>query len=392
MPDFTETQTQEMIRSAVRELVESYDEEYWREHRREQEFVSEFWDDLAEGGWAGLMIPDEYGGGDMGLQEMLIVMEEMGRNGAWAETSHLGPTPIFGGETLTRHGTEEQKAEWLPRIVDGDAHWALGVTEPDAGLNTTNISTFAEKDGDEYVINGRKMWISGVGNADRITLLTRTLPKEESDGPSHGISIFLIDPETSNVEYEEIPMEIFSPEKTYNVYIDDARVHKSQMVGEEHKGLYHIFDILNAERIVVAGVILPIGYTALERACEYANEREVFEAPIGSHQAIQHPLAEAYASLECARTLTYKAAWMYDNDEDPNDVGTTANVAKLKGVEAAWEACEAAMTTFGGMSASKEIEIGKMWSLVRHHRTIPVSKEMILNYLGENELELPKSY
>jgi len=392
MPEFTQTETEQMIRSAIQDLMASYDEEYWREHREEQAFVEGFWKDLADNGWVGIMIPEEYGGQGMGLYELVTVMEEIGRNGGWAESAHLSIPSIFGGETLNKHGTEAQKEEWLPRIAAGEARWALGVTEPDAGLNTPNISTFAEKDGDEYVVKGRKIWISAAGDADRITLLVRTLPKSEVKRPTDGISILLVDPEDPSVEYEPIPMEIFSPEKTYNVYLDGARVHESQLVGEEHEGLYHIFDTLNAERIAVAAAILPVGYAALERACEYARDRKVFDAPIGSHQAIQHPLAEAYASLECARALMYKAAWMYDNDADPNEVGSAANIAKLKCVEAAWKACDAAMTTFGGMSASKEIDIAKMWSLVRHHRTIPVSKEMILNYLAEQELNLPRSY
>jgi acyl-CoA dehydrogenase len=387
--DFEESEFDQMIRSSVRDIAEDYDEDYWRDVTDERRFPEEFWQDLADNGWVGISIPEEYGGQGLGMQEMVTVMEEIGHAGAWSATAAFILTPIFGGETLVAHGTEEQKERWLPQIADGSARWALGVTEPNAGLNTRNIETRARKEGDEYIINGRKMWISGVAEADRITMLARTLSAEEAEHPSHGLSIFLVDPEDSNLDYDEIPLDGFFPEPTYNLYLDDVRVHESQLVGEEHQGLYHVFDTLNTERIAGAATAIATGHYALEKAVEYAKERAVFDAPIGSHQAIQHPLADAYADLETARLMNHRAAWLYDNDEE---AGTAANIANLKCGEAAWNACETAMTTFGGMSISKEMGISKMWEMIRHLRIAPVSEQMLRNYIAEHELGLPRSY
>ncbi|WP_128904762.1 acyl-CoA dehydrogenase family protein [Halorubrum amylolyticum] len=391
MPEFEETEEERMIRNSVSSLMDEYEDDYWREIEEERGFPEEVWQDLADHGYVGIAIPEEYGGEGMGIKEMVTVMEEVGMNGGWSATVAFVLNPIFGGETLVAHGTEEQKEQWLPKIASGDAKWALGVTEPDAGLNTSNISTIAEKDGDGYVINGSKIWTSRVAEADRITLLARTLPPEDADSPTHGLSIFLVDPDSDGIDYDEIPLDIYF-ERTYNLYLDDVRVHESQIVGTEHQGLYHIFDTLNTERITVAAAAVAAGYSALDQAADYANDREVFGVPIGSHQAIQHPLADAYAELETAKLMTHKAAWMYDNDKPSQEVGAAANSAKLQAGKAAWNACEAAMTTFGGMSASSEIGIAKLWSMVRHLRVAPVSEQMVRNYLAENELGLPRSY
>lgn len=389
MVSFEETDLERMIRSSVREIVESCGEDYWQEIRTSKRFPSEFWEDLAENGWLGVSIPEEYGGQGLGLQEMVMVIEEVGFGGGWPATLSFVLTPVFGGETLIAHGTEEQKAEWLPKIADGTARWALGVTEPDSGLNTASISTTARHEGDEYVINGRKMWLSGAADADRITLLARTLSPEEAERPSHGLSVFLVDPDDSNVEYDEIEVEGYFSDPTYNVYLDNVRVHESALVGEEHEGLRQLFDTLNSERITTAACSASAGRYALSRASQYAKDREVFGNPIGRYQAIQHPLADAYADIECARMMARKAAWKYDNDEP---AGTASNIANLKCAEAAWNACEASMSTFGGMSISKEMGISAIWSYVRHLRIAPVSEQMIRNYIAERELELPRSY
>jgi acyl-CoA dehydrogenase len=393
MVDFERSDTEQMIRSAVQDIMDDYDETYFEKVREQKRFPDELWNDLAANGMVGVAIPEEYGGEGLGIYEMVAVMEEVGFGGGWSITQFFYLTPVFGGETLIEYGSEAQKSEWLPRISDGDARWALGVTEPDAGLNTPEISTFAEKDGDEYVVNGRKIWTSDVAEADSITLLVRTLPKEERDSKTHGLSILLVDPNDPNVEYEAIQKELWTaPVSTYNVYFDDVRVHESQLVGEEHQGLYHIFDTLNSERVTVGISLLMAGYYALEQASDYANDRMVFDDPIGTYQAIQHPLADAYADLECARLMCEKAAWMYDNEFDAREVGTASNIAKLKAAEAAWDACEAAMTTFGGMSVAKDIHVNKAWQRVRHARIAPVSEQMIRNYLAEHELGLPRSY
>lgn len=389
MPTFESTELERMIRSSVSDLVDDYDDQYWQTIRSENRFPEEFWSAMAEQGLLGVAIPEEYGGQGLGIQEMVAIIEELGLNGAWPVTLTYVLTPCFGGETLVTHGTEEQKERWLPKIASGETRWALGVTEADAGLNTTNVSTQAEKDGDEYILQGEKMWISGVADADRITLLARTLSPEEANRPSHGFSVFLVDPEDPNLEYDEIDVDTYFPDPTYSLYLDGVRVHESDLVGTEHEGLPLLFDTLNTERITTAASGYATGRYALEQASQYAVDRNVFDAPIGSHQAIQHPLADAYADLECARLMNQKAAWLYDNDEF---AGTAANIANLNCNAAAWSACEAAMTTFGGMSISADLSIAAMWEYIRHLRTAPVSEEMLRNYIAEQELDLPRSY
>jgi acyl-CoA dehydrogenase len=389
MVSFEQNELESAIRSGVSDLMENYDDDYWREIRDTKRFPNEVWQDLADNGWVGVTIPEEYGGQGLGVQEAVTVIDEVGTNGGWWITNNLARTPVFLAKELEKFASEGMKEEWLPQIAAGDVQFAMAVTEPEAGLNTTAIDTFAEKDGDEYVINGSKIWISGVDEAERIIVLTRTTRLEDASKKSKGLSIFLVDPDDPGVEYEEIPSELSFNDRTYNVYFDDLRVHESKLLGNEDEGLYHIFDSLNVERVTIAAHTLALGKSALNMAVDYANEREVFDAPIGSHQAIQHPLADAYADLETAELLVRKGAWMYDNDED---MGSVANLCKLKAGDASWNASEAAMTTYGGMSASKDLGIATIWQIVRHLRTIPISEEMIYNYLGEHTLGLPRSY
>jgi acyl-CoA dehydrogenase len=384
-----ESQFQRMIRSSVREIAQSYDREYWQEVHEAREFPESFWNDLAEQGWVGVAIPEEYGGQGLGMKEMVTVIEELEVNGAWSIGNAFLLVPVFGGETLKAHGTEAQKERWLPEIAAGNARFALGLTEPDAGLNTREISTVAERDGDEFVLDGRKIWTSGVHEADRAVVLARTLSPEEANGPNHGLTMFLLDPEDSNTDYDKIDLDTFMPEPTFNFYLDGVRVHEDQVIGKVHEGLYNVFDTLNTERIGAAAQMYGAGSYGLRRACEYANEREVFDVPIGSHQAIQHPLADAYADLEVARLMYHKAAETYDAGEP---AGPASNIANLKTGEAAWNAIEASITTFGGMSASKEMEVGKISDMLRHNRIAPISEQMLRNYIATKELGLPKSY
>jgi acyl-CoA dehydrogenase len=399
MASYETSDMEQMMRSTVREMAAEYDEEYWLEisDHAAKELIADgpngLWKDLAEAGWLGANIPEEYGGQGMGMQEIVMIIEEVGLAGGWPATPLFLPTSVFGGETLTKHGSKEQKETWLPRLANGEFLFCLGVTEPNAGLETTNIDTFAEKDGDEYVINGEKTWTTMAAFSDRIVLLARTLPRAEADSPSHGLSMFLVDPDNPGVEItDEIPLSLHHHDPSYSVYYDDVRIHESQLLGEEHEGLFHIFDVLNTERIGGAAAAWACGRYALQKASDYANNREVFGTRIGTYQAIQHPLADAFASLETARLATHKAAWMYDHDKETHDVGATSNISNLKACEAGWEACEAAMTTFGGMSASAEIGISQIWQEVRHMRTAPVSEQMLRNYLAERELDLPRSY
>jgi acyl-CoA dehydrogenase len=387
--NFERDEIEEMIRTSVREIAADYGEEYWREVRESGRFPQEIWTDLADHGLVGVALPEAYGGEGMGLQEMGVIIEELARSQAWEVAGQFVLSPVFGGETLKQFGTEAQKERWLPATAAGEMVWALGVTEPDAGLNTTDIDTRAEKEGDEYVVSGRKIFTSGVNWADRIVLLTRTTPVEEVDRPSQGLSILMVDADDPNLAYDEIEMDIFWAEPTFNTYFDDVRVHESDLVGEEGKGLQQLFYTLNAERVTTAYHSLGLGYRSVDRAAEYAKDREPFADPIGSYQGIQHPLADAYAELRTAELMLRKAAWEYD---EGSAAGTASNIGNLQAGKAAWSAVEAAMTTFGGMSASKDIGIAKMWDVVRHLRTAPVSEEMLRNYIAEHELGLPRSY
>lgn len=389
--DFSETESEQLIRKSIREITGNYDEDYWRRVRNENEQPDAFRDDLAANDWYGLMIPEEYGGQGLGLTEMTVVVEELGRSGGGrTATNLLLFAAMYGGGLLPRHGSDAQKETWLPKLAAGEANWAIGVTEPDAGLNTTNIQTTAERDGDEYVLNGQKVWTTGIDTADRVALLTRTMAKSEVESRGEGLTIFLVDPAAAGVDYEEIPKDVYHHHPSFSVFIDDVRVPETAVLGEEHQGLYHFFSSLNIERIYIAASLYGIGSYVLQRAVDYAKERVVFDEPIGSHQAIQHPLADAYADLELAKLMTEKAAWLYDAGTD--DVGEQANVANLKAGEAAWAACEQAMTTFGGSSIGSDVGIAKFWEEVRHQRIAPVSEEMIRNYLGNKVLGLPRSY
>lgn len=391
--DFGESDMERMIRSGIREITESYDETYWRDVRNNNKRPEEFKQDLADAGWLGMMIPEEYGGQGMGLQEVAIATEELSKSGGGRTASNLLSTPCYyGGGYLPEHASEEIKEEWLPRFANGTGNWAIGVTEPEAGMNTTNLDTVAERDGDKYVINGQKMWTTGINTADRVGVLARTLPVEEADSRGHGLSMFLVDPDADGVDYDEIPKDIYHHHPSFFTYFDDVRVHESQILGEEHQGLYQFFAGLNIERIHIAASLYGIGSYVLEKAVDYANERVVFDEPIGAHQAVAHPLADAYADLEAAKLVIKKSAWMYDNNKDQKEVGGHANIANLKAGQAAWDACERAMQTFGGSSIASNMGVAKFWQEVRHQRIAPITEEMIRNHISEHILGLPRSY
>lgn len=387
--DFETKQEHQMIKKAIAEIASDYDEEYWRERREPNVFPEEFWQDLADGGWLGVAIPEEYGGMGMGMQEMVLVIEELGKHGCWEAGNLLLLNSVFGGITVAEFGKEHHKQDLLPELVNGNQKWCLGVTESDAGLNTKNLSTTAEKDGDEWVLNGQKMWTSGAEDAAYCTLIARTTPFDEVQKQSQGISLFLVPMDADGITLRKIELDGYFPDKTYEFDLDNVRISEDMLLGEKDKGLYHVFSTLNTERIAAAAIGTGSGYAALNRATEYANDREVFGEPIGAHQAIQHPLADAYADLETASLYMKRAAWMYDQGKD---CGKEANIAKLKGAEAAYDACEAAMTTFGGMSIAAEIGISPIWQSARHYRIAPVSEEMIKNFIGQHVLGLPKSY
>ncbi|WP_458210633.1 acyl-CoA dehydrogenase family protein [Haladaptatus sp. NG-SE-30] len=388
--DFMLSEEHELMKSAVRDITENFDNAYWQDVHEARRPPTEVFDELAAGGWFGAPLPEEYGGQGLNLLDTCIIMEALCEGHCWETTFRFTMSTVFGGISLVENGTEEQKEEYIPRIARGEDVWALGMTEPDAGLNSSRISTSAKKDSDEYVIDGRKQWISGMDFADQLLLVARTTPLVEADSKFDGITMFIVDPEAEGIEYSEIPLDIYYTEPTYDLFIEDLRVDQEQVLGEVGNGMCQIFGMLNVERITAGLSAWGAGREALDKAVQYAKDRKVWSEPIGAHQAIQHPLAESHAKMESARTQLRKAAWQYDNQV--GDVGEASNIANYLACKAAWEACEASMTTHGGMSASSEMGISASWGVARHQRTGPVSEEMILNYIGQHVLDLPRSY
>jgi acyl-CoA dehydrogenase len=387
--DFGETQEQSMIREAVRDIASDYDREYWRECIESKEFPEAYWRDLAADGWLGVTIPEEYGGAGMGMLEMSIIIEELSREGGQGGIIFV-LTPVFGGISIERHGTEAQKEKYLPAIADGDAKFCMGLTEAGAGTNTLNIETSAEQDGDEFVLSGQKMWISGVANADAMLLVARTSEVDRSN-PTHGVTMFVFDDPGERDGIDLTPVEVDVPwfETQYQVDVDGLRLTEENVLGEVDGGLYLLWDTLNTERIAGAASALGGGLRAVDLAVDYANDRNVFGQPIGGHQAIQHPLAEAYAELMCAREMTYKASWKWDNGED---AGMEANVAKLRASQAATKAADRAVQTHGGNGFTPDYEVWDIYQNVRLTQTVPVTNEMVLNFIGEHHLGMPRSY
>lgn len=388
--EFRLSREHEMMKSAVSDIGSEYGDDYWQEVHEARRPPTEIFEDLADGGWFGAPLPEAYGGQGLDLLDTVVILEGLCEAHCWETTFRFTMSTVFGGISIVENGTEEQKERYLPTIANGDDAWALGMTEPDAGLNTANTTTTAEKHGDEYVVDGRKQWISGMEFADHLLLMTRTTPRDEVDSKFEGMTMFVVDPEAEGIEYSEIPLDTYYTEPTYDLFIDDLRVHEDQLLGEVGEGMYQIFGMLNVERITAALSAWGAGKEALDKAVQYAKDRQVWSDPIGAHQAIQHPLAESHAKMESARTELRKAAWQYDNDV--GDVGEASNVANYLACKAAWDACEASMTTHGGMSVSSEMGIAACWGVARHQRTGPVSEEMILNHIGQNVLGLPRSY
>ena len=387
---FEESQELEMIRETARNIASDYDDEYFLEVSDGKE-PTEFWNDCADAGFLGAAVPREYGGEGMGFWELSAIVEELCANGCLGAEMLFVVNVCFGGITLTENGSEEQKEEWLPGICDGSVNFAMALTEPDAGHNAPNMDTFAEKDGDEYVIDGTKQWISGADVADGMLLVARTAPQEES-AKMQGITLFLVDPDDSAVERRELDVGIPTPEKQFELSIDGYRAHEEDVIGTEGMGMYQLFDTVNPERLLGASGAVGVGKCAIERAVDYANEREVFDQPIGAHQGVQHPIADSWAKLQSAGLLTRKAAWMVDNEPDPKKTAEVSNMAKLRATEVGHEATDVALQTHGGNGFSREYTVIEMWKGSRLGKVAPGSTEMMRNHVAEHTLGLPRSY
>ena len=390
--DFSVDADLESVGQEATKLAAQFDDEYWRAHDEACEFPWEFYNAFAEQGWVGVLVPEEYGGAGLGIQHAGMLLRAVGNSaGAMNAASTLHLT-IFGMGPVIHHGSDRMKQQYLPQTATGELHVSFGVTEPDAGTDTSRITTFARKDGDEYVINGTKLWNSKALQCQKILLLTRTTPREECDRPLDGMTLFLADLDRDHCDIQPIPKCGRNAVNSNEVFIHDLRVPATDVVGEVGRGFYTLLDGINPERIVISAEAVGIGRRAVDAAVRYANERIVFDRPIGRNQAIAHPLADSYSELEAADLLWQKAAWAYDTGRPRKEIGALANMAKYRAADAAFRACDRAMQTLGGMGYAKEYHVERYWREARVMRIVPVSQEMALNYLAEHVLGLPKSY
>ena len=387
--DFGDNEIYEAIREGVRRVCADFPDEYWSEKDTNHEFPWDFYEKVAEGGWIGIAIPEEFGGGGKGITEASIVLEEIAASGAAMNGCSAIHLSMFGMEPVRKYGSAELVAEVLPRVASGELHVAFGVTEPDAGTDTTKIRTRAERDGDEYVITGAKVWTSKAPYCDMCLLLVRTTPFKEVSSPTEGISLFLVDLDDDAVEITPIPKVGRNAVVSCEVRYDGLRVPASRLIGDEGEGFRYILDGLNPERILIAAEAFGIGKAAVRKAVEYAKERVVFDRPIGMNQGIAFPLAEAHMKLHAAELVIREASWRYDNDLP---CAEAANTAKYLAAEAGFFAADRAMQTFGGFGYASEYHVERYWREARLMKIAPVSQEMVLNFISSKTLGLPKSY
>jgi len=376
------------LRESVRRICARYPLEYWAKLDERSGYPTEFVTELTESGFLAALIPEEYGGAGMNLRAAAVILEEINACGCQASPAHA-QMYIMG--TLLRHGSEEQKRKYLPDIATGKLRLqAFGVTEPTTGSDTTQLKTRAVRDGDDYVINGQKVWTSRALHSDLLLLLARTTPLDQVQKKTDGISVFLIDLRTARGNGVDIrPIKALINHNTTEIFIDNLRVPASALVGEEGKGFKYILDGLNAERVLVASECVGDGKYMVRRAVAYANERVVFKRPIGANQGVQFPIAKAYIELEAADLMCRKAAALFDANKP---CGSEANMAKYLAAEATWKAADTALQTFGGFGYAAEYGIERKWRECRIYQTAPISTNLVLAYVGQHVLGLPRSY
>lgn len=378
-----------MIQSTAENVAAEFGPEYWREKEENEEFAQEFWDELAEAGFHGLLVPDKYEGAGMGMQEMGLAMETLCAEGCgMAGTWYLVLTAGMAAVGIRENGTEQQKETYLPDIANGRRNFSIAITEPEAGTNTLNIATHAEKEGDEYVLNGQKAWITFSDRADNMIIVTRTTEREDVDRDTDGISLFVVDMDNSDINVSPIPKHGINYSKSCEVFLENVRVPKANLLGKEDKGWWALIDMLNPERLGFAAAGTGIGKLAADTAIQYANNREVFNVPIGAHQAVSFPITKAYARMETAALMREKAALLYDQGKD---CGYETNIAKATAVSAGIEAVKQSMQAFGGWGYAKEFDIERWWREINLIRLAPVSQQMAYNHISQ-QLGFPKSY
>ena len=386
--DFSFNQDQEAIVEAVTRLCADFGDAYWLKHDREGGFPHEFHRAMASGGWLGIAMPEAYGGAGKGILEAALVMNTVAASGAGFSGASAVHMNIFGLHPVVVLGTAEQKARWLPPLLAGTDKACFAVTEPTTGLNTLKLKTTARREGDKYIVNGQKVWISTAQVANKVLLLARTAPAETSKG-GEGLSLFYTDLDRTKVTVREIEKMGRKAVDSNELFIDGLEVPVADRIGEEGQGFKYILHGMNPERILIAAEAVGLGEAALKRAVKYAGERIVFDRPIGQNQGVQHPLAERWIELEAAELLVYRAAWRYDQGEP---CGAEANAAKYFAAEAGYRACETAVLTHGGMGYAKDFHVERYLRESMIARIAPVSPQLVLNFVAEKVLGLPKSY
>ncbi|QDI90356.1 acyl-CoA dehydrogenase [Salicibibacter halophilus] len=377
----------DMIRKSVRSLCERFPESYWQDIDSRHEYPEEFIQALTDEGWLGVLIPEEYGGAGLGMTEASIIMEEINRSGGNAAAGHA---QMYTMGAILRHGTEEQKQRWLPPIASGEQRLqAFGITEPTAGSDTTSISTFAEKQGDYYIVHGQKIWTSRAKYSDLMLLLARTTPKGQEKKKTDGLSLFVLDMNEQAEHIDIRPIDTMINHATTEVFIEGAKIHKENLIGEEGKGFKYVLGGMNAERILIASESVGDGLYFIDRAVNYANERVVFNRPIGQNQGVQFPLAENYMDIQAATLMRDKAADLFDQGEN---CGEEANMAKFLTSEATWKAANSAMDTYGGYGFAAEYHIERKFREARLFMVAPITNNLIRSYVGQHVLGLPRSF
>jgi acyl-CoA dehydrogenase len=396
------SEQQHHVSESIRDICGEFDDEYWRTKDKQGEYPREFVTALADDGWLGVLIPKEYGGKGYGTEEAVAMMYEIAASGAGfggAQTIHAA---IYNSTPLVEHGSEELHETLLPRVASGEA-WiqCFSLTEPEAGSDSTAMTTRAVRDeragghaSDEYVVNGEKLWTSRIDVSDYLVLAARTTARENVEKKTEGISLFLVDIERGrnegSIHLDEIDKTASGVVRSFHVEYDDLCVPADCLIGEEGQGFYHVLDGLNEERLVIAAEAVGLGDLALEKGVAYADEREVFGRPIGTNQAVQHPLAAAFARVQAAKQFTFDAATRTSDEQ--KTVGASANAAKYLAAEACFEAADAAVQAHGGRGIAREYDVERYFREARLTRLVPITQELALNYLGENVLGLPRSY
>lgn len=387
--DFTESPEAQSVRDAVTDLCARFPDDYWLARDRDARFPHEFHVAMAEGGWLGICMPEDYGGAGLGVAEAAVMMQAVAQSGAGMSGASAVHINVFGLQPVVVFGTEEQKRRMLPPLIAGQEKACFAVTEPDAGLDTTRIKTRAEKRGDRYVVHGQKVWTSTAQVAEKVLLLARTTPLEQVRKRTHGLSLFYTTLDRARVEVRIIEKMGRHCVDSNQLFLDGLEIPEDDRIGEEGRGFECILHGMNPERILIAAEAVGLGFVALDRAAAYARERVVFGRPIGQNQGIQHPLAACWANLEAARLMVANAAWRYDRGLD---CGPAANAAKYLAAEAGFDACQRAVMTLGGFGYAAEYHVERYLREVMIPRLVPVSAELILSHIAERVLGLPKSY